>query len=103
MVIANIINNNGNAVKNQFIIIDNNILTFQSYNTIICTFDTTTYTLTVGNKWNFSPTTLKNFYVFLEKYCKMNEFILPEVKNFIKNGGVIKKEKINSYTIIKDF
>ena len=75
MKVENIKNNNGNSVKNQFIIIDEvaGETTFQSYESTICKI-ITKHTcgfdalLKIYPDWNYSKTTLKYFYKFLSDY-----------------------------------
>ena len=57
--------------KNQFIIkdTDNNAIYFQSYNSKIAKLDNNTNTLYIFEDWNYSNTTLKHFYLFLNDYC----------------------------------
>ncbi len=71
-MIANLINDRGNAVKNQFVITDGNTIAFQSYNSRVCEivrpcgmgFDTL---VKIGKNWNYSQTTSKHFYSFLRQ------------------------------------
>ena len=75
MKVENIKNNNGNNVKNQFIIIDEvaGVTTFQSYDSKICEI-ITKHTcgfdaiLKIYPDWDFSRTTLKYFYKFLSDH-----------------------------------
>ena len=75
MKVENIKNNNGNNVKNQFVIIDEvaGVTTFQSYDSKICEI-ITKHTcgfdaiLKIYPDWNFSKTTLKYFYKFLSDH-----------------------------------
>ena len=71
-MIANLINDRGNAVKNQFVITEGNTIAFQSYNSRICEivkpcgmgFDTL---VRFGRDWNYSQTTTKHLYSFLKQ------------------------------------
>ena len=71
-MVANLINNRGNAVKNQFIITEGNTIAFQSYNSRICEivkpcgmgFDVL---VRFGRDWNYSQTTSKHLYSFLRQ------------------------------------
>ena len=71
-MITNLINDRGNAVKNQFIITEGNTTTFQSYNSRICEivkpcemgFDVL---VRFGRDWNYSQTTAKHLYSFLKQ------------------------------------
>ena len=55
--------------KNQFIMRDfkGNVF-FQSYNTVIAHYNFKTEKLIVSEAWNYSVTTTKYFYMFLEEY-----------------------------------
>lgn len=65
--------------KNQFLIEDdeNNIKYFQSYDSKIAKMDYKNYILTIYEKWNYSQTTIKHFYLFLNDYV-YNVFKLIE-------------------------
>ena len=73
-MITNLINSRGNAVKNQFVIFDEkrNTITFQSYQSTICIVDNNgglgfDRVVTIGKDWNYSATTTKHFYAFLNQ------------------------------------
>ena len=54
--------------KNHFVIFGSDaIVTFQSYNSIIAKIDKNG-TLFLGNDWNYSKTTLKHLYLFINNY-----------------------------------
>lgn len=54
--------------KNQFIISGGDaVVTFQSYNSVIAKIDKKG-TLILGNDWNYSKTTLKHLYLFINDY-----------------------------------
>ena len=69
-MVANLINDRGNAVRNQFIITEGNTTAFQSYNSRVCEivkpcgmgFDVL---VRFGRDWNYSQTTAKHLYNFL--------------------------------------
>lgn len=68
-MVANLINNNGRAVANQFVITDGKTIAFQSYDSLICEirgagmgFDNV---VVLGRDWNYSNTTRKHLYGFL--------------------------------------
>ena len=75
-MISNLINDRGNAVKNQFVITGEEggriVVTFQSYNSRICDivyncgmgFDVL---VRFGRDWNYSQTTSKHLYSFLKQ------------------------------------
>ena len=71
-MIANLINDRGNAVKNQFIITEGNTIAFQSYSSRVCEivkpcgmrYDAL---VRFGRDWNYSQTTAKHLYSFLRQ------------------------------------
>ena len=71
-MVSNLINERGNAVKNQFIITEGKTTAFQSYNSRICDivyncgmgFDVL---VRFGRDWNYSQTTAKHLYSFLRQ------------------------------------
>lgn len=72
MQIRNLINANGNSVKNQFVIEDGNTVFFQSYDSMICRVDHSggmgfDKVVTFGKDWNFSKTTSKHLFTFLNQ------------------------------------
>ena len=71
-MVANLINDRGNAVRNQFVIKEKKTTAFQSYNSRICEivkpcgmgFDVL---VRFGRDWNYSQTTAKHLYSFLRQ------------------------------------
>ena len=71
-MIANLINDRGNAVRNQFIITEGNTTAFQSYSSRVCEivkpcgmgFDAL---VRFGRDWDYSQTTAKHLYSFLRQ------------------------------------
>ena len=73
MKIRNLINANGNAVKNQFVVEDGNTVSFHSYDSMICWIDHSgglgfDKVVVFGKDWNFSKTTRKHLYTFLNQH-----------------------------------
>ena len=64
-MITQLLNSNGNAVKNQFVYMTKTSKVFQSYNTIIASIDSKTNAVTLDPKWCYSATTLKHLKTFL--------------------------------------
>ena len=54
--------------KNQFIIDTEKEITFQSYDSTIATINKKTGVLTFGKDWDYSHTTRKHLYLFLQEY-----------------------------------
>ena len=71
-MVTNLINEKGNAVKNQFIITERNTIAFQSYNSRVCEivkpcgmgFEAL---VRFGCDWDYSQTTAKHLYSFLRQ------------------------------------
>lgn len=57
MKVTNMTNSRGRKVANQFIIENENVYTFQSYNSVIAVVDFDNSTITIGGNWNYSTTT----------------------------------------------
>jgi len=54
---------------NQFVISVNGCVCFQSYNSLIAIYDYATQTLLLGCDFDYSNTTLKHLYRFIDTYC----------------------------------
>jgi hypothetical protein len=66
--------------KNQFIIRDENKTVFQSYNSIIAIYENRK--LTLGIDWDYSHTTQKHLYLFINDYVSIKELdVLNQKKN----------------------
>ena len=65
-MVTNLINERGNAVRNQFVIYDNGKITFQSYSTTICTIENGKVSVN-RSMWQYSNTTSKYLYQFLRQ------------------------------------
>lgn len=72
--------------KNQFIIFGGDaMVTFQSYNSIIANIDNRG-TLNLGNDWDYSKTTLKHLYLFLNDYKYMTQDYTKKIIDNILNA-----------------
>lgn len=71
-MVTNLINDRGNAVKNQFVIIEGDIVALQSYKSRVCEvvrpcgmgYDAL---VRFGRDWDYSKTTTKHLYSFLRQ------------------------------------
>ena len=63
-----LINNNGNPASNQFVITAGSHTFFQSYDSVIAVWDGKDRKLYITYKWDYSATTRKHFYIFLNDY-----------------------------------
>jgi len=66
MRVTQLINANGNAVANHFVILKGTSHYLQSYNSIVAKIDNLTNAVTFGSDWDYSATTLKHLKTFLE-------------------------------------
>ncbi|MEE3385183.1 MAG: hypothetical protein VZR36_08895 [Prevotella sp.] len=98
--ISNMINDNGNAAANQFIINEGNKIVFQSYNTrIACIQKDKVYIVPNavekrGETLESSVTTRKHLYIFLRNHCGMWINGISDLKAAIKSGTIILKKNI---------
>lgn len=81
--------------KNQFVILGNNgEIEFQSYNSRIARIDKNGV-LSLSYHWDYSKTTLKHLYIFLDRYFyNMNDFIQKELKGILYEKCSNKKASI---------
>ena len=85
--------------KNQFIINDekNRQVIFQSYDSTIAIYDRNTQTLKLGEAWDYSKTTLRHLYLFIEDVTFFN---LPEknrkkhIEKLIADGTIKYQEDL---------
>ena len=75
----------GRVVSNQFIINNGNDYVFQSYLSLIASYNDDTKVLLVSDKWNYSKT-LKYFYQFLREYTPYTVRTRQEFERIIKNN-----------------
>ena len=86
-MVRQLINANGNPAANQFVISTASAVYFQSYNSVVCRVDA--HGVTLSANWDYSRTTAKHLYIFLQQrgyghLCNCNE-----VRKAIKSGEVI--------------
>lgn len=91
--------------KNQFVIHDNNnnLIYFQSYNSLICKLDLNNKKLYVYSDYDYSQTTKKHLYLFLNDYVYSVYKIIENSKNKIKDFNKMLNSVVNDFEIIKDF
>lgn len=78
-------NEQGKPVMNHYLIVSGDILTFQSYDSTIATFDDNARELNIYPNWNYSNTTRKHFYSFLRQYVSIDAN-KKEVENMLQSG-----------------
>lgn len=95
--VSNLINDNGNAAANQFVISDGKKTVFQSYRSrIACKKNGYGGTVTIvpeavcpiGETLQSSNTTRKHLYIFLRNHCGMCIYNIDDLKAAIKNGAI---------------
>ena len=87
MEVRNMTSAKGNKIANQFIIEDDELVYFQSYNSIIVKKDLNNMRITLDrNRWDYSVTTSKYRNMFLgetksdtERKIKSGEYILADL------------------------
>ena len=86
--VKQLINDNGNPAANQFVIVSDNRIYFQSYDSVVAMIkDGILY---VTDKWDFSNTTRKHFYIFVREYYNYRYANRKAIINCI-HDGIIKK------------
>ena len=103
-VVSNLINKNGNATANQFVINYYDIPTgqpfvaFQSYSSRVCEIANISgkTVVTFGHDWDYSRTTTKHLTTFLE------DFGCSALNNTNTIRKAIKKGYINEITVLYD-
>ena len=94
------INDNGNAAANQFIINEGGKVVFQSHETrIACKQNGKVYIVPNavekrGDTWESSTVTRKHLYIFLRNHCGMCINGIKGLKTAIKSGEIILKKNI---------
>ena len=84
MKVSNIVNNRGNIVANQFLIIDGNKTYFQSYRSIIVKIENGQIMLDPVY-WNYSRTTSKHRSTFLNESTKETQRKIKEGVYILEN------------------
>lgn len=83
-MITNLISERGTSVRNQFVIVDGNSITFQSYCTKICVIENGNVYIN-RNMWDYSRTTSKYLYQFLRQN-NVKVYNKNDVQRLIDNG-----------------
>jgi hypothetical protein len=96
--VSNIINDNGNAASNQFIINTPKATYFQSYDSVVAKIDEKRGNLILSDNWDYSNTTRKHLYIFLRMHGFCHLCSAKDMRNAIKNKEVILK-KVSSLDI----
>ena len=94
--VSNLINNNGNAAANQFVIRTTTATYFQSYRSVVCKLQNNN--VIVSNYWDYSNTTRKHLYIFLSDYGYGHLCSAAKMRKAIEQGEVIL-ENVSSLNI----
>lgn len=105
--VQNMINSNGHAVNNQFVIfVNDDKVVFQSYETTICIVDYANRNVFLSPDYKYSVTTTRYFNLFCKKYSGIlwkfagNTKALQEA---IDIGGFINEANNLFYNVIYDY
>lgn len=74
--------------NNQFTINTEKAKYFQSYNSVVCKIDKVTHNITLSTHWDYSVTTAKYLYKFLNENTSLGKLNKKEVKNLISKGKI---------------
>lgn len=88
MKVTNMTNSRGRKVANQFIIENENVYTFQSYDSVIAVVDFDNSTITIGYNWDYSTTTSRYRNKFFETLGLDEMSDTASIREAIKNGEV---------------
>ncbi len=98
-MVTNLINDRGNAVKNQFVITNGNTVAFQSYDSRVCEivrpcgmgYDAL---VRFGRDWDYSQTTSKYLYSFLKQNGMELLASKKDIEEAIERGYARRNEAI---------
>ena len=96
-MVRNLINNNGNATANQFVITTKKGIFFQSYQSVVCKIGTDDK-VTLSSDWDYSATTRKYLYQFLGKHTRYVGLKKKDVLKLI-NDKTFKYNKKSSLAV----
>ena len=92
-VIYNIKNERGNAVANQFLMIEGTNYTFVSYQTTIATLKAASAVMFLNSSvFDYSRTTTKHFLNYLENILTAEKPTRKQVESWIKQGYIPSSE-----------
>lgn len=95
-------------VENQFVLENDEQLIFQSYDSIIAVYNKKSHEITLGRDWDYSKTTSKYLYKFLDTYfCydyKLQDELIAIIKKLTntKNKKQLIREAIKNNVIKYD-
>ena len=87
MRVEQMINDRGNGAMNQFVLYVDNIIAFQSYDSLIATVDRSEKEVTLFPSWDYSVTTGKHRNIFFKDYANIPDLASKKgIENALKNG-----------------
>lgn len=90
MKVNNLVNANGRAVVNQFVIEDGNNFYFQSYDSLVAKREGRVFTL--GRDFDYSRTTSKHLHTFMEDYAPGTLYrIKQEIPSYKSFSDMLRK------------
>lgn len=98
--VSNLINDNGNAATNQFVIRDNGQTVFQSYKTVVAAIKNGKVYVTkeaLGPRCSHSPssvTTRKHLYIFLRDHAMLPIHNIRDLNAYVKSGRIIANKTL---------
>lgn len=100
MLVTNLINSKGNPVVNQFVIYNDNAIVFQSYSTEIARIYPENFIIELNkNCINYSQTTSKHLYIFLNQFLHDYYNFLGENITRKTIEHAIKTKELLPYTV----
>lgn len=88
MKVRNMVSARGNKVANQFVIINGTDTTFQSYDTTICSIHCGSAFISLSDYWDYSTTTARYFYQFLEENLTNYKPCKKDVTRWLELGYI---------------
>ena len=88
----------GRSVANHYVMISGRTAYFQSYASLVAVYDKESCILTLGKDWDYSVTTKKYLWQFLQEYCYPTYANLPNGKS----GADRIRKAIDSGLIVYD-
>lgn len=93
MQVTNLINDNGYAARNQYVIKGEKGVYFQSYNSIIAKVERNKK-ITLTYMWDYSNTTRKHLYIFLRQQGFTDLNYKKDIVKAIKEGRITEVQKM---------
>lgn len=93
MKVRNMVSEKSNrAIANQYVITDGTNTTFQSYDTTICCIHHASAFISISNYWDYSVTTAKYFYQFMDENLLSYRPCKKDVMRWLELGYIPAEE-----------